>query len=268
MCPDRPDLRTVAAAPSMLPRPRWQELAAGLAAAVAGAAVVAAVPALRHAVSLAVQGDLGGLRDQFLALGIDGVLLLLALILAHAVVFYPTELVTATAGLVYGFLPGLALVTCGWLASALLAYLLGRAVGEPLGRLLFGSRRFLALRRAVERGGAPLLLALRLIPIVPFSLTGYVAGAARVPLWRFGYDDGGGLPAADRARRLPRLAESLVVRHGPAPVARRRRLARAARRRPPAWPGRAAPPRLRARLTLAAGHAAGPRCFGPPRAGR
>ena len=37
----------------------------------------------------------------------------------------------------------------------------------------------------IERGGVPLLLALRLIPIVPFSLVCYAAGAARVPLWRF-----------------------------------------------------------------------------------
>ena len=37
----------------------------------------------------------------------------------------------------------------------------------------------------IERGGVTLLLALRLIPIVPFSLVCYAAGAARVPVWRF-----------------------------------------------------------------------------------
>ncbi len=37
----------------------------------------------------------------------------------------------------------------------------------------------------IERGGVTLLLALRLIPIVPFSLVCYAAGAAHVPLWRF-----------------------------------------------------------------------------------
>ena len=37
----------------------------------------------------------------------------------------------------------------------------------------------------IDRGGATFLLACRLVPIVPFSLTGYVAGAARVPIWRF-----------------------------------------------------------------------------------
>jgi uncharacterized membrane protein YdjX (TVP38/TMEM64 family) len=162
-----------------------------LALALVGMAIVAVaaavVPDLRHALSLALHGNLDGLRHQFRALGAGGVGLLLALIMVHAVIFYPTELVTATAGLVYGFLPGLALVTGGWLASALLAYLLGRTVGKPLAHLLFGRQRFVALERAVERGGVSLLLAMRLVPIVPFSLTGYVAGAANVRVWRFAW---------------------------------------------------------------------------------
>ena len=37
----------------------------------------------------------------------------------------------------------------------------------------------------MERGGATFLLVARLVPIVPFSLLGYVAGAAHVPLWRY-----------------------------------------------------------------------------------
>lgn len=162
-----------------------RELALALASIVVGACLVAAVPALRHGVAHALSGDLGGLREQFRGLGAAGLALLLALMLAHAVLFYPTEVVTATAGFVYGFLPGLAFALGGWIASALLAYLLGRTVGAPLIRVVFGERRFAELERAVARGGRTLLLALRLIPIVPFSLTGYVAGAVRVRLWRF-----------------------------------------------------------------------------------
>jgi uncharacterized membrane protein YdjX (TVP38/TMEM64 family) len=168
-------------------RPRWVEPAFALASIAVGALLVVAVPDLRHAVSLALHGDLGGLHDQFRGLGAAGVALLLGLIMIHAVVFYPTELVTATAGLVYGFLPGLALALGGWLASALLAYLLGRSIGRPLVRRLFGHRRTRRLESSVARGGIQLLLLVRLMPLVPFSLTGYVAGAARVPLWRFGW---------------------------------------------------------------------------------
>jgi uncharacterized membrane protein YdjX (TVP38/TMEM64 family) len=168
-------------------RGHWAELAVGVASIAIGAGIVALVPELRHALSLALEGDLTGLRNQFRALGGWGVTLLLALAMVHAVIFYPTELVTAAAGLVYGFLPGLALVAGGWLASALLAYLLGSTVGKPLAHLLFGRRRFTSIELAVRRGGVPLLLAMRLVPIVPFSLAGYVAGAVRVPLWCFSW---------------------------------------------------------------------------------
>ena len=37
----------------------------------------------------------------------------------------------------------------------------------------------------MERGGATVLLAARLVPIVPFSLLGFVCGAARVPMFRY-----------------------------------------------------------------------------------
>jgi uncharacterized membrane protein YdjX (TVP38/TMEM64 family) len=37
----------------------------------------------------------------------------------------------------------------------------------------------------MERGGWPFLLVARLLPFVPFSLVGYLAGAARVPVWRY-----------------------------------------------------------------------------------
>ena len=37
----------------------------------------------------------------------------------------------------------------------------------------------------IERGGVTLLLTMRLLPIVPFSLISIAAGTARVPLWRY-----------------------------------------------------------------------------------
>jgi uncharacterized membrane protein YdjX (TVP38/TMEM64 family) len=169
------------------PRGRRPEIAFGLGGFALGGALVAGIPDLRRAFSLALHGNLDGLHAQFHALGLAGVALLLGLILAHAVVFYPTEIVTATAGFLYGFVPGLALVTAGWLGSAVLAYLLGRALGRPFVHAVFGGRRFSTLERVVERGGISLLVTVRMIPLVPFSLIGYIAGAVRIPLWRFAW---------------------------------------------------------------------------------
>jgi uncharacterized membrane protein YdjX (TVP38/TMEM64 family) len=191
---------------------RLPELAFGLGGMLATALLVALIPDLRHAFSHALHGDLKGLHKQFNGLGAAGVMLLLALILAHAVLLYPTEIVTATAGFLYGFLPGLALVTVGWLVSALLAYLLGRALGRPFVQAIFGAQRFARLERTVERGGIPLLLAMRLIPAVPFSLTGYVAGAVRVPVWRFTWTTLlGYLPLTAFVAYLGSQAESLSL---------------------------------------------------------
>jgi uncharacterized membrane protein YdjX (TVP38/TMEM64 family) len=165
---------------------RRMRMAVAIAAIALGAGIIAAVPDLRHAVSLVVQGNFGGLRGFIRGLGAGGLALLLALMLIHALIFYPSEIVTATAGYVYGFLPGLGFVMVGWLASGLLAFALGRILGRPLLRKVLG-RRFTRLEGAIHRGGIPLLLAGRLIPIVPFSILGYAAGAARVRVWRFAW---------------------------------------------------------------------------------
>jgi uncharacterized membrane protein YdjX (TVP38/TMEM64 family) len=167
------------------PQLPWIELGFTLIGLALLALLVLGVPALRHAAEAAVQGDTGEVRHQIDELGAAGPLLILALTLIHSVVIYPAEIVNAAAGFAYGFFPALALVTVGWLASALLCYLVGTRVARPLLDRLFGAERFERFERMIERGGVTLLLALRLIPIVPFSLVCYAAGAARVPLWRF-----------------------------------------------------------------------------------
>jgi uncharacterized membrane protein YdjX (TVP38/TMEM64 family) len=166
-------------------RPRV-DLALGVATAVTVVALILLVPELRHSVGLALQGHFDGLRTYIRSLGAGGIALLLGLMVAHAVVFYPSEIVTATAGYIYGFAPALGLVLGGWLLTALLSYALGRSIGGPLLRVLLG-KRFSRLERAVADGGISLLLAGRLIPVVPFAFLGYAAGATRVSLWRFSW---------------------------------------------------------------------------------
>lgn len=73
----------------------------------------------------------------------------------------------------------------GWLLSGLLCFAVGGSVARPLLDRWLGAARFERIEELIERGGPILLLAARLIPILPFSLVSYAAGAARVPLWRF-----------------------------------------------------------------------------------
>src|SRR3954452_22258905 len=144
-----------------------------------------AIDPLHEAVKAALQGDHDEVRRQIDRLGAAGPLLILALTLLHAVVFYPAEIVDAAAGFAYGFFPALALVMFGWLLSALLCYAVGRSVARPLLDRWLGEERFERIEGTIERGGPALLIGMRLIPIFPFSIVCYAAGAARVPVWRY-----------------------------------------------------------------------------------
>jgi uncharacterized membrane protein YdjX (TVP38/TMEM64 family) len=166
-------------------RPPWIEIAITLAGVALLAGLVFAVPALHEAATAAIHGDTEEVRRQINSLGVAGPLLIVVLALIHAVVFYPAEIVDAAAGLVYGFIPALALMTCAWLLSSLLCFTIGRSVARPLLDRWLGAKRFERIEKRIERGGAKALIAVRLIPILPFSLVSYAAGAARVPPWRF-----------------------------------------------------------------------------------
>jgi uncharacterized membrane protein YdjX (TVP38/TMEM64 family) len=171
-------------------RPPWIEIGITLAGVALLAALVFAVPALHDAAVAAIHGDTEEVRHQIHSLGLAGPLLIVVLALIHAIVFYPAEIVDAAAGLVYGFLPALALMMFGWLLSGLACFAIGRSVARPLLDGWLGAERFERAERRIERGGPKVLIAARLIPILPFSLVSYAAGAARVPTWRFVWTTG------------------------------------------------------------------------------
>lgn len=161
------------------------EIAITLAGIALLAVLVAAIDPLRDSVGAAVRGDHDDVRDHIDRLGVGGPLLILVLCILHSVVFYPAEIVDAAAGFAYGFFPALSLVMVGWLLNGLACWAIGQSIARPLLDRWFGEERFERIETAIERGGPTLLLAMRLIPVLPFSIVSYAAGAARVPAWRF-----------------------------------------------------------------------------------
>jgi len=139
----------------------WTGVAITAAGIVAGLIIAFAISPLRSAILDAVSGD------------------------TAVVVWYPAEILDAAAGFVYGFGPALPLVMGSWVLSGVLAYWVGRHLARPVLYRFVGKQRFQRLEGLLERGGVTFLLAARLVPIVPFSLLGYVCGAARVPLPRY-----------------------------------------------------------------------------------
>ena len=154
------------------------------------------------------------------------------LTLLHTVVFYPAEIVNAAAGFAYGFFPALALMTVGWVLSGLICWAIGHRVARPLLDRWFGAERFERVERAIERGGPTLLLAMRLIPILPFSIVSYAAGAARVPALALHLDDRARLPPDHRDRRLLRHQARGPLADRPAGLGQCPGAAGAARHRP------------------------------------
>jgi uncharacterized membrane protein YdjX (TVP38/TMEM64 family) len=155
-----------------------------LAGVLVGVAVALAVPSLRDAVSDAFHGNTAQVRDDLGDSG-AGILLVVWLALVHVIVWYPAEILDAAAGYVFGFGAGFPLMLGAWLLSGLASYAVGRHFARPVLYRVAGEERFVRVERLINRGGAVALIGIRLIPIVPFSLMGFVCGAARVPLWSY-----------------------------------------------------------------------------------
>jgi uncharacterized membrane protein YdjX (TVP38/TMEM64 family) len=149
------------------------------------AILVLAIEPLRNGIGDAVSGDTDQLREDLRGLGVAGVVISFILALAHAVVWYPAEILDLAVGYVYGFWGGLVLAMAGWVANGLISYWIGRHAARPLLYRFAGQDRFERLERMVEAGGVTLLLGMRLVPVIPFSLFSMVAGAARADVPTF-----------------------------------------------------------------------------------
>jgi len=163
----------------------WIPIIAAVFAALSIIALVLLVRPLREAVTDALSGDTSSLREDLRGFGVGGVILVLALAVSHAIIFYPAEILDAAVGFVYGFWVGFPLIMIGWMLNGLVCHQIGRHAARPALLRMFGDERFSRYEGVIDRGGITLLLACRLVPIVPFSLFSYVAGSARVPLGTF-----------------------------------------------------------------------------------
>lgn len=108
----------------------------------------------------------------------------LAFLATHIVVTtlpFPRTAFTLAAGLLFGPLLGIAIAVAASTVSALLAVLLIRALGWRLNNLVSHPAVDRIDARLRHRGW-PSVIALRLIPAVPFAVLNYAAGASAVRL--------------------------------------------------------------------------------------
>ena len=162
----------------------WTGVAVTVAGILIGIGVALAIPSLRGAMSDALHGDTAAVREDLNG-NAAGALLVIWLALVHVIVWYPAEILDAATGYVFGFGVGFPLALGAWILSGLASYSVGRHFARPVLYRVAGEERFQRWERVIHRGGVLVLLGVRLIPIMPFSLMGYVCGAARISLWRF-----------------------------------------------------------------------------------
>ncbi|MEZ0339670.1 TVP38/TMEM64 family protein [Mycobacterium sp. pV006] len=121
------------------------------------------------------------LRDWATSVGAWFPLAFLAAHIAMTVFPFPRTAFTLAAGLLFGPLVGIPIAVAASTASAVIAVVLVRAMGWQLSRLT-GHPRLDALDARLRQRGWAAVMAMRLIPAVPFSVLNYAAGASAVRL--------------------------------------------------------------------------------------
>ena len=95
------------------------------------------------------------------------------------IVLFPVTLLTAATIVTFGPVAGNLYGLGGWLVSASLGFCAGRYVGlDWLGSLI--GERSERLRDAAARRGLLAVLALRLVPVAPFTIVNLFIGASRI----------------------------------------------------------------------------------------
>jgi uncharacterized membrane protein YdjX (TVP38/TMEM64 family) len=149
---------------------------------VAGAVLIALALAWRFTplAELADPEGLGALLDSLAAGPWTPVVIVGLFVLGGLIAFPVTVLIAATA---MTFEPALAFAyaTAGSLLSALATYLVGAVAGRRMLRDFLG-RRLNRISRALGRKGILSVIAVRLVPVAPFTLINLVAGVSHIRL--------------------------------------------------------------------------------------
>jgi uncharacterized membrane protein YdjX (TVP38/TMEM64 family) len=156
----------IVAAAAQLPRRRVVMLSAAIVILVAVAVLVPLPTAVQ-------------LRDWATSVGPWFPLAFLAAHIVVTVFPFPRTAFTLAAGLLFGPLLGVAIGVVASTVSAVIALLLVRAAGWQLGRLVKHPQVDVLDARLRARGW-PTILSMRMIPVVPFSVLNYAAGASAV----------------------------------------------------------------------------------------
>jgi phospholipase D1/2 len=104
--------------------------------------------------------------------------------LLGGLVLFPITLLTAVTIFTFGPVTGNIYSLIGWLLSATLGYGMGRLIGQDWLRSLVGDR-LSCFHREAARSGILAVLALRIVPVAPFTVVNLFIGASRIRFRHF-----------------------------------------------------------------------------------
>jgi uncharacterized membrane protein YdjX (TVP38/TMEM64 family) len=114
-------------------------------------------------------------------LGPEAYFLFAAAYVLVTVLLLPAWLMTVGAGLLFGLLPGVAVVSAGSTAGAAASFLIARYLArDAVARYARRHARFSAVDRAIAQGGWKIVFLLRLSPVIPFTFSNYAYGLTAI----------------------------------------------------------------------------------------
>lgn len=119
-------------------------------------------------------------------LGVLGAVIFGALYVVTTVLLMPASAFTIGAGILFGLLGGVVVVSISSTTAAAVAFLIARyAARERVSRMAKRHPRFGAIDRAISEGGWKIVALLRLSPAIPFNLQNYLYGLTAIRFWPY-----------------------------------------------------------------------------------
>jgi uncharacterized membrane protein YdjX (TVP38/TMEM64 family) len=126
------------------------------------------------------------LRDWIESLGNLGPIVFVLIYIAAVVFALPGSVITIAAGVLFGSLLGVILVSIGSTVGAGLTFLISRYFArESISSWLSKKEKLKKLDDLSERHGAIIVAITRLVPIFPFNLLNYGFGLTKVSFWTY-----------------------------------------------------------------------------------
>lgn len=105
----------------------------------------------------------------------------------------PAETVAIANGMVFGRWHGFVLTWLGAMAGAIIAFCLARWLGRGVINRILPKKTLERFETATKRRGAPFLLLVRMIPLIPYTVVNYGSGLSPVRLRTYLWTSGVGM---------------------------------------------------------------------------